>query len=87
MIGVDKGSWIALMSVLSILALPLTLLEYYFTKERVTLENQEAGETNAVPFRSQMKEIFADKYMLLIYAYFLMLGVSPNCIKSGYNLA
>ena len=39
MIGVDKGKWIALMSCLSILALPLTLLEYYFTKERVTLEN------------------------------------------------
>ena len=35
-IGVDQGKWIALMSVLSILALPLTLLEYYFTKERVT---------------------------------------------------
>lgn len=50
MIGVDKGKWIALMSVLSILALPLTLLEYYFTKERVTLENQEAGETDEIPF-------------------------------------
>ena len=50
MIGVDKGKWIALMSALSILALPLTLLEYYFTKERVTLENQEAGETNEIPF-------------------------------------
>ena len=37
-IGVDQGKWIALMSVLSILALPLTLLEYYFNKERVTLE-------------------------------------------------
>ena len=81
MIGVDKGSWIALMSVLSILALPLTLLEYYFTKERVTLENQEAGETNAVPFRSQMKEIFADKYMLLIYAYFLIY-TTGSCIKN-----
>ena len=43
MVGVDKGKWIALMSVLSILALPLTLLEYFFTKERVTLENQEGN--------------------------------------------
>ena len=44
MIGVDQGKWIALMSTLSILALPLTLLEYYFTKERVTLENMDSGE-------------------------------------------
>ena len=39
-LGVDKGRWIVLMSILSILALPLTLLEYFFTKERLTLENQ-----------------------------------------------
>ena len=33
-IGVDKGKWITLMCILSIVALPLTLLEYFFTKER-----------------------------------------------------
>lgn len=71
-IGVDKPKWIALMSLLSILALPLTVLEYYFTKERVTLEGQENGETEAVPFLKQLKAIFTDKYMLLIYAYFLI---------------
>lgn len=81
MIGVDKGKWITLMSVLSILALPLTLLEYYFTKERVTLENQEAGETNAIPFRSQLKAIFTDKYMILIYVYFLIY-TTGSCIKN-----
>ena len=71
MLGVDQGKWIALMSVLSILALPLTLLEYFFTKERVTLENQAAGEAS-VPFARQLKAIFTDKYMLLIYLYFLI---------------
>ena len=80
-IGVDQGKWITLMSVLSILALPLTLLEYYFTKERVTLENQEAGETNAIPFRSQLKAIFTDKYMILIYVYFLIY-TTGSCIKN-----
>ena len=81
MIGVDKGKWITLMSVLSILALPLTLLEYCFTKERVTLENQETGETHAIPFPSQLKAIFTDKYMLLIYAYFLIY-TTGSCIKN-----
>lgn len=81
MIGVDKGKWITLMSMLSILALPLTLLEYYFTKERVTLENQEAGETNTIPFRSQLKAIFTDKYMILIYVYFLIY-TTGSCIKN-----
>lgn len=71
MIGVDKGKWMLLMSILSILALPLTLLEYYFTKERVTEESQAGGE-QSIPFAAQLKAIFSDKYMLLIYAYFLI---------------
>ena len=81
MIGVDKGKWITLMSALSILALPLTLLEYYFTKERVTLENQQAGETNEVPFGAQLKAIFTDRYVILIYVYFLIYTVG-SCIKN-----
>ncbi len=71
MIGVDKLKWITLMSILSVLALPLTLLEYYFTKERVTLENQDKEEAS-FPFLKQLKAIFTDKYMLIIYAYFLI---------------
>lgn len=71
MIGVDKSKWILLMSMLSILALPLTLLEYYFTKERVTEENQTGGQEQ-IPFARQLRTIFADKYMLIIYGYFLI---------------
>ncbi len=70
-IGVDKGKWITLMSILSVLALPLTILEYYFTKERVTLEARDSEETS-IPFAKQLKAIFTDKYMLIIYAYFLI---------------
>lgn len=72
MIGVDQEKWITLMSALSVLALPLTLLEYYFTKERVTLEERSAGIEKTVPFAQQLRAIFTDKYMLLIYAYFLI---------------
>ncbi len=86
MIGVDQGKWIALMSVLSILALPLTLLEYYFTKERVTLENMDSGEEATVSFKQQLKAIFTDKYMLLIYAYFFIyiLGTSIKNLSLVY---
>lgn len=72
MVGVDKAKWIAMMSALSILALPLTLLEYYYTKERVTLEEQSAENYAEVSFGKQLRAIFTDKYMLLIYVYFLL---------------
>lgn len=70
-IGVDKNKWIILMSVLSIMALPLTLLEYYFTKERVTEETQEEAN-DSVSFKTQLKAIFTDRYMIIIYVYFLI---------------
>lgn len=70
-IGVDKNKWIMLMSVLSIMALPLTLLEYYFTKERVTEETQEETK-EPISFMTQLKAIFTDKYMMIIYLYFLI---------------
>lgn len=74
------------MSTLSILALPLTLLEYYFTKERVTLENMDSGEESTVSFKQQLKAIFTDKYMLLIYVYFFIyiLGTSIKKLSLVY---
>ena len=81
MIGVDKGKWITLMSVLSILALPLTLLEYFFTKERVTEE--AAAEETKLSFMKQMKILFTDKYMILMYAYFLIYTVGTTLKNLG----
>ena len=60
MLGVDKTKWIVVMSALSIITLPLILLEYYFTKERVTEETEGTEEKN-VPFLTQLKVVFSDK--------------------------
>ena len=80
MLGVDKAKWIMLMSVLSIIALPLILLEYYFTKERVTEETADEEEEK-LSFAEQFKAIFADKYMLIIYGYFLIYTIGV-CFKN-----
>ena len=70
-LGVDKAKWIVVMSALSIVTLPLILLEYYFTKERVTEETQNDDEKN-VPFFTQLKIVFSDKYFLIVIAYFFI---------------
>ncbi|MGN1202207.1 MAG: MFS transporter [Eubacterium sp.] len=80
MLGVDKAKWITVMTILSIIALPLTLLEYYFTKERVTLEGGEEEEEKP-PFKAQLKAIFSDKYMIVILLYFLIYTIG-SCIKN-----
>lgn len=69
MIGTDKSQWISVMGIIAICALPLTLVEYYFTKERVTEEAQGDGEA---PYRKLVKTVFTDRYMLIILSYFLL---------------
>lgn len=80
MIGVDGSKWITLMCGLSILALPLTLVEYFFTKERVTEETSGEDERK-VPFLTQLRIVFTDKYMLIIFIYFLINTVG-GCLKN-----
>lgn len=82
-IGVDKSKWIGLMSILSAIALPLTLMEYFFTKERVTEETEAAGEKTELSFGQQLKILFTDKYMLLMYAYFLIYTIGTTLKNLG----
>lgn len=85
MLGVDQTKWILVMSILSILSLPLTLLEYYFTKERVT-EEQSGTEEKKLPFLTQLKIVLTDKYMILMFVYFFIytLGTSLKNIGLVY---
>lgn len=76
-LGVDRSKWITTMSILSCIALPLTLMEYYFTKERITLEGGEK-EKPSVAMKTQLKAIFSDKYMLITFIYFLIYTVGST---------
>ena len=73
MIGVDQSKWITMMSILAIMALPLTLVEYFFTKERVTAESADIEQREKpLTFKEQLRILFTDKYMILMYGYFLI---------------
>ena len=82
MLGVDQTKWILVMSVLSILSLPLTLLEHYFTKERVT-EEQSGTEEKKLPFLTQLKIVLTDKYMILMFVYFFIYTLGSSLKNIG----
>ncbi len=69
MLGANQSAWLGLMSVLSILVLPLTLVEYYFTKERIT---EETGDAQGVSMKEQMKAVFKDPSWLIFMGFFLI---------------
>lgn len=73
MIGVDKGAWITTMAIVSFIALPLTLVQFYFTKERVTEENMKLGiAEKKVSVSMQFKEVVKDKIWWLVMAYYFV---------------
>ena len=64
MLGVNRSAWLLTMSLLSILVLPLTLLEYFYTKERVT---EEIGTSESVhPIKEQLHVILHERYWVLL---------------------
>lgn len=69
LMGVDKTMWLIVMAIVSTLALPLTLIQYYFTKERVTEEGKK--DEVKIPFRLQLKAVFTDKYIYFLMLYFM----------------
>ena len=81
MLGVDKTKWIVVMAIIATLSLPLTLLEYYFTKERVSEEGEE--KENKIPFLVQLKVILTDKYMLIMFVYFFIYTFASSLKNLG----
>ena len=82
-LGVNKDLWVLVMSILAIIALPLTLLEYYFTKERITEESIGQKQEKKIPFRLQLKAIFTDKYFILLIIYFLVFTIGSTLKNVG----
>ena len=69
-IGANKDAWIGLMCVLSILVLPLTVLEYYYTRERITEEVAEHSEGQTT-FSAQLKAVFSDREWRIFMGFYL----------------
>lgn len=65
--GVDRGLWIMVFCIFSVAAFPAVLLEYYFTKERVT-EQQKVQNIPASmhSMREQWRACIHSKYWVMV---------------------
>ena len=77
-LGADYDKWVTAMSVIAAFSLPLTLLEYYFTKERITEAAASAGETRNVSFAEQLRACFSSRYWIMMVVYMLMFQIMSN---------
>lgn len=76
-----RQSWLTVMGILSIFAIPATLIEYFFTKERVTAQLAEKSEQ--VSFSRQVRACFHNKYWLLVIAFTLILHLCNSMSHSS----
>ncbi len=68
-------AWVTFMSACAIIMLPVMLLEYYFTKERVTLESPERDEKDNHAFGEKLKACITDKNWWILVAFWLFYWV------------
>lgn len=84
MMGADQATWARVMSIISCLFLPGAILQYYFTKERVS-EDAAAGHEEVVSLGQQIKTCFSDKYWLYYFAILFFYQLGQNVYSVAIN--
>ena len=81
----DINGYPILMVTLSIIAIPLLLLEYFYTRERITEDIEtEFGidRENNIPLKAQLKALFTNKYWVILTVIATVSGIVDN-FKGG----
>lgn len=64
---------------MTVLAIPLLLTEYYYTRERVVEDVQEMNENaNNIPLKEQFRALFHDKCYVLLLITTIVGGIADN---------
>lgn len=77
-LGVDQGKWIRMISIFAVVALPCVMLEYFFTKERVTEESSGLEDEEKSSLKAQMKACFSDRYWLIMMGAMILIQLCNN---------
>jgi GPH family glycoside/pentoside/hexuronide:cation symporter len=77
-LGASREAWAAMGWILGAVALPLILMEYYFTRERVTEEQGEDAQAEPMAFREQIRTVATDRYWVTLMVYLFIYTLSTN---------
>ena len=79
-IGVDQSKWITMIAVFAVIVLPCVLMEYYFTKERITEENKELEDSAVKTYtlKEQLGACMSSKYWIMMMAALIIIQICTN---------
>ena len=80
------GNWIGLIGAFAALSVPLSFVQYYYTKERVTSEGEAAkkNDDTSISLIDQIKALSCSKYWLMAIGLTVTMLIANNL--AGYNL-
>lgn len=81
----DINGYAILMIILCVIAVPLLLMEYFYTKERIiddVVEEVGLENENKIPLKQQMKALVTNKYFMIMTVLLTISGIVDN-FKGG----
>lgn len=92
--GHPSGNWILLIGLAAVISIPFSILQYYYTLERITNEKSVSQQVDEILRKGdsgrkqnvwkQMKALLGSRYWLLALLFGMVLGIVNSL--SGYNL-
>jgi GPH family glycoside/pentoside/hexuronide:cation symporter len=77
--GTDQSKWLLVMSIVGVLAIPATILQYYFTRERITEESAAVSfDKPKYSLLKQAKGCLSSNYWVVIMAIIVVYWVYNN---------
>ena len=78
-LGVDQTKWLKMISIFSVVAFPCVMLEYFFTKERITEESKDLDDgTKQISISQQLKACLSSRYWVLIIITQIIIQIVTN---------
>ncbi len=86
--GYPKGNWLMLIGIVALVSVPLSVINYFYTYERVTVDAEEIEGSiynrEEVPVWTRVKQLFKSRYWTLAFILGLINMIVSNL--QGYNL-
>ena len=71
-LGTNAGAWAVAFIIIGVVSFAFTVLQYYFTRERVSEETVNAPITEKLPLKKQVKACVTDKFWWIILGFYLI---------------
>ena len=86
-IGVNKNAWVMVMTLISCIAFPFILLEYYYTRERVTEQSRETEDEivstqEKRTLREQLMLCLKSRSWIVLMVYLILIHI-VNCVSNS----